>query len=703
MTVNFVTESSRACARASASLALAILLGAPGASADLDYQLVWSDEFDGTTVDLTKWEFQIGNGCPALCGWGNNELQYYREQNATVSDGLLTITALEQAYMGFDFTSTRMRTLTRGDWTYGRIEMRARMPIGRGLWPALWMLPTDQLYGGWAASGEIDILEYLGHQPNRVLNAIHFGGPYPANTFWSKSSAPLSAGTFADGFHDFAIEWSPHELRWYVDGGQVSCQSHWYSTTGAYPAPFDQDFHILLNMAVGGNLPGDPDATTDFPQELVVDHVRVSQRPEFPDCETLYDGMDHANPFNNGWFVFSGGASGGIGPNTGDLSIEGCNASLQAGWGSGGTPGFFGGFGRGRSADLSQRTHFTFWINPDTGQDYTIEINLQDDDDGDGRIANPPDGADDEFQFDCLVSLTGPCAIAGGGWQRVSIPLADFSDDNSLHFGGNGILDPVPTDSGGNGQLANVVLALISHTGANVTFRTDKWLFTREEGLIGGRVWDDADGDGDQDLGEPGLNNVIVDLLDSNANIVETATTAGDGEYQFAGLPAEGYTLAVRADALPAGASPTTDPDGLPSPHTATLVLGCTDTSSANDFGYALAPVPIAPTLRVARDPADPDRIEIGYDTVTCNAADHALLFGPIGDFSTVTAADCSVGNSGSVTSSAPAGNVWLLLVSRQGIRYSSAGRSTQGERLLDGVAAQCPLLSSQDLGGSCP
>jgi hypothetical protein len=604
--------------------------------------------------------------------------------------------------MGYDFTSTRMRTRFLGDWTYGRLEMRARMPIGQGLWPAFWMLPTYEAYGAWAASGEIDIVEYLGHEPDEVIAALHYGGSWPDNDSWA-STFTLPADTFNDDFHDFALEWGPRELRWYVDGSRVACQSDWYSSAGSYPAPFDQEMHLLLNMAVGGNLPGPPAASTGFPQEYVIDHVRVLQRPEFPECETLFEGMDHASPFTNAWFSFDGGGGGGIGASTSDVPTEGCNASLTAGWGSGGNPGYLGGFGRTRRTDLSRRTHFTFWINPDADQDYTIEINLQDDDDGNDGIAEPPDGADDEFQFDCLVSPTGPCAIAGAGWQRVSIPFTDFYDDNSYHYGGNGVFDAVPTDRGGNGQLVNVVLTLISHSGADVTFRTDTWLFTREQGAIGGRVWDDADGDGAQDPGEPGLNGVLVALLDSTSTIVKTTTTAGDGEYRFSDLPWNGYTVAIDGDTLPAGISPTEDPDGSASSHTAALVLGCDDASSATDFGYGPVPLPTPPTVTVEKSSADPERIEVRYDTGTCNASDHSVFYGLLDDFSTVIAADCSIGNSGSVTSAPPSGNVWLLVVGREGARYSSHGRSIEGERSLGGIDAQCPALSSQDVSASCP
>ncbi|MDX1415185.1 MAG: family 16 glycosylhydrolase, partial [Candidatus Promineifilaceae bacterium] len=195
---------------------------------------------------------------------------------------------------------------------------------------------------------------------------------------------------------------------------------------------------------------------------------------------TLFDDMENGDPFGNGWFTFGGSVGGGgIEPNFTDLPPSAGGAvSLQTGWGSGGVPGFFGGFGRNNLIDLTGTTYFNFWINPDPGQDYLLEINLQDDDDGDNAIPFPPDGADDEFQYNCVVSPTGPCAISGGGWQMVSIPLADFFDDNSFHVGGNGVLDAVPVSGGGNGQLINVIMAIISNSGADVTFRTDYWAFS---------------------------------------------------------------------------------------------------------------------------------------------------------------------------------------------------------------------------------
>jgi hypothetical protein len=368
------------------------------------------------------------------------------------------------------------------------------------------------------------------------------------------------------------------------------------------------------------------------------------------------------------------------------------------GFGSGGVPGYVGGFGRTSPRDLAGKTHFSFWINPNPGQDYVLEINLLDDDNGDDFIPGTPDGADDEYQFDCHVSETGPCAIAGGGWQRVSIPIASFVDDNSYHFGGNGVFDPVSTADGGNGRLVNVVVAIISTDGDNINFRTDRWLFTDESTSISGRVWGDADGNGLPDAGEPGWNGVGVDLLDSSGATLQTTTTAGDGDYQFAALPWGEYTVSVQTATLPAGASPTADPDGVGTPHVASALLGCSDTSTGQDFGYAGAPNPTEWIL-VTKSGAD---LEISYDT-ECNASDHTLLFGDLGDFTTVTAADCLIGNSGSATSTPPAGDIWFLVAGREAGRYSSVGQSTAGERTSIGVESQCPLLIVQDLSATCP
>jgi len=244
------------------------------------WRLVWQDEFDGNTIDAGKWGFEVNGG-----GGGNNELQYYtaRPENASVANGVLSIKALKEHYCSSDgcreYTSARLRTLNKGDWLYGRMEARIKLPGGQGLWPAFWMLPSDSVYGGWAASGEIDILEAVNAGAsggNTVYGTLHYGGSWPNNTSSGKSFVPNSS--ILTNFHTYAVEWEPGVIRHYVDGTLYSTQTQWWSSGGAFPAPFDKRFHILLNVAVGGNWPGAPNASTQFPQRMDVDWVRVYQR-----------------------------------------------------------------------------------------------------------------------------------------------------------------------------------------------------------------------------------------------------------------------------------------------------------------------------------------------------------------------------------------------------------------------------------------
>lgn len=248
-----------------------------------NYELVWQDEFNGSEIDTTKWSYDLGDGCQIsenLCGWGNNELQYYtkRDENAFVEDGNLVIRAIKEnpEYLGeFDYTSARIVTKNKGDWKYGRIDVSARMPIGKGLWAAIWMLPTDTVYGGWPASGEIDIMEYLGDNSRRTLGTIHYG-----HDFWRFDTEyydkAASEPSFHDEFHVFSVLWNEQCIQFMVDGelfGEPNTRSTVLPTT----FPFDQKFHLLLNLAVGGNLPGDPDGSAVFPQTMEVDYVRVYQ------------------------------------------------------------------------------------------------------------------------------------------------------------------------------------------------------------------------------------------------------------------------------------------------------------------------------------------------------------------------------------------------------------------------------------------
>jgi len=240
------------------------------------WRLVWQDEFSGNHIDPAKWEFVVN-----AKGGGNNELQYYVTNNAWVQDGSLVIEARQETYTGPDgtrkFTSSRLRTKGHGDWKYGRFEIRAKLPSGQGIWPAIWMMPTDNVYGGWPHSGEIDIMELIGHQPSTTHGTLHYANPARKHTYRGTNTV-LAAGTFADAFHVFGLEWEPAAIRWYLDGQLFQTQTNWSSGTNSFPAPFDQPFHLILNLAVGGNWPGPPDATTIFPQALTVDYVRVYQK-----------------------------------------------------------------------------------------------------------------------------------------------------------------------------------------------------------------------------------------------------------------------------------------------------------------------------------------------------------------------------------------------------------------------------------------
>ena len=270
------------------------------------WKLVWQDEFDGNTIDPTKWDFDIGNGFydyknhAWIPGWGNEELQYYTKEplNASVDNGRLTIRAVKESLHGCGYTSARMRTRTRDgralfETQYGRVEVRAQVPWGKGLWPALWMLPVDDKYGGWAASGEIDLMEIVGEKPHEVLNSIHFGSTFPKRSLHTHVHLLPGESTVSD-WHTYAVEWEPGEIRFFVDEVHTSSENFWWSCSklknghgvearkeadlNTWPAPFVQPFYLIMNVAVGGNFPGAPNEKTAFPAELVVDYVRVYER-----------------------------------------------------------------------------------------------------------------------------------------------------------------------------------------------------------------------------------------------------------------------------------------------------------------------------------------------------------------------------------------------------------------------------------------
>ena len=263
-----------------------------------DWKLTWSDEFNGTGIDRTKWDFDMGTGFYTppkdgkpgqwSSGWGNNELEFYtdRNKNAFVKDGMLHLRAIKEEYKGAHYTSAKMRTGGRGEMPlftqkYGRFEFRAKLPVGKGLWPAIWLLPQNDLYGGWAASGEIDLMEARGKYTDIVQGTLHYGGSSPKNVWHGQQYRLPDSGSIAD-FHVYTLEWEPGEIRMSVDDKIYFTRNFWWSRTGdaanPWPAPFDQPFYIILNVAVGGNFGGDPDNTTVFPQEMVVDYVRVYEK-----------------------------------------------------------------------------------------------------------------------------------------------------------------------------------------------------------------------------------------------------------------------------------------------------------------------------------------------------------------------------------------------------------------------------------------
>jgi beta-glucanase (GH16 family) len=248
--------------------------------------LIWQDEFsvDGP-IDPTAWTYDLGDGTDqGIPGWGNNELQYYtdRPENVTVENGVLVLTARQESFMGSNYTSARITTQGIFEQQYGRFEARIRLPTGKGIWPAFWLLGNDCDQNPWPQCGEIDIMEYLGDGPTVVFGSVH-GPGYNAGDSISREYV-LENDRFDEGFHVFGIEWGPDYINYYVDGDLYNTITPETTEEEAitFNAPansgewvFNRPFYIIINMAVGGDLPGAPNAETEFPQSMYVDYVRV--------------------------------------------------------------------------------------------------------------------------------------------------------------------------------------------------------------------------------------------------------------------------------------------------------------------------------------------------------------------------------------------------------------------------------------------
>ena len=235
-------------------------------------QLAWADEFQGANLNSANWTHETGDGCPNICGWGNNELEFYQSQNTSIAQNeYLIIEAKKENAGNKNYTSSRIITKNKHNFKYGRVDIRAVLPKGQGIWPALWMLGKNIDNVGWPACGEIDIMEIVGHEPGKLHGTVHWdhNGSYASYG----GSTSLSSGTFYDKFHVFSITWDDKFIRWYLDDVK-------YHEIDISPAPlseFQNEFFFIFNVAVGGNWPGSPNTSTIFPARMIVDYIRVFQ------------------------------------------------------------------------------------------------------------------------------------------------------------------------------------------------------------------------------------------------------------------------------------------------------------------------------------------------------------------------------------------------------------------------------------------
>ncbi|BCZ47759.1 hypothetical protein psyc5s11_38260 [Clostridium gelidum] len=314
------------------------------------WNLVWSDEFNGDSLDANKWSYQYGNGTEYnAVDWGNNEKEFYTDKNTKIEDGNLILEARKEETpilygdKEYKYSSARIRTLDKYSKTYGKIESAITMPKGQGLWPAFWMLPDDNdVYGKWASGGEIDIMEAKGGHPNNVWGTIHFGKEWPNNTS-SGSHYTFPEGKDISGKHIYSVEWEPGEIRWYVDGELYYTANNWFSKGNdqpepyAYPAPFDRNFHMILNLAVGGAYDGNVEPDESFKSaQMKVDYVRVYDlNGKYPVHENPASNTGELKgartPLDNGSYVLDPTFKNIKATNAEDLSFDNWNLLTASG------------------------------------------------------------------------------------------------------------------------------------------------------------------------------------------------------------------------------------------------------------------------------------------------------------------------------------------------------------------------------------
>lgn len=278
----------------------------PGGDPVNEYNLVWSDDFNGDSLDMTNWNMELHEP-----GWVNNELQEYTNSpdNIYVSDGNLVIKAIKTVSgSAISYSSGKVTTQHKQIFKYGKFEIKAKVPAGQGLWPAAWMMPENEsLYGQWPKCGEIDIMEVLGHETNKLYGTIHYGNPHAS----SQGTYILNNGTLADDYHVYSVEWEPSRMRFYIDGILFHTVNDWFTKVEGgeeitFPAPFDQPFFLQLNLAVGGSWPGNPDETTNFDNaKLQVDYVKVYQKESY-DENVVKPVVNLRDPDATGNYIING-------------------------------------------------------------------------------------------------------------------------------------------------------------------------------------------------------------------------------------------------------------------------------------------------------------------------------------------------------------------------------------------------------------